>query len=1037
MRRSLLILFFFSTFILLSYTQVVTGKISSGEDGLPMVGAAIALKNTTSGTIADIDGNYQIKARMGDVLVVSFMGFKSQEVVIDNEVVNVVLQPLDNVLKDVVVVAYGTVKKSDLTGSISSISSEDLARTSPVSIDQALQGRASGVQVTQVSGRPGGETSIRIRGSSSINAGNEPLYVIDGMLITSDNGQTNAGGTAGPALNGLSSINPSDIERIEILKDASASALYGSRGSNGVVLITTKRGKSGKSSVTFDSYVGIQDVSKKLNMLNGEEFAHFMNNYSKDSGLPLDARYLIPEKIGKGTDWQDAIFQRAFMHNNQLSVVGGNADNQFALSGGYFKQDGIILNSDFERYSLRSNMDRKISDKFKVGSNIGLSFIKSKGVLTGAQSTGTGTLGPGATTSALLFPPTLPVLDPSRPGGYTFQDDRGRNIGNPVADALKTDNISNYGRVISNLFGEYTIVNGLRLKASAGIDGFSSKDNRFVPNYLKRGEPSNGSAVVATVSGISWLTEYNLNYNAKIGKRHTFDALLGNSYQGFNSERVFSFALDFPDNRTGWHNISSGLNPQPSGTGESTWGIISYLGRLNYSLDNKFLVTVTGRLDGSSKFGKNNKYGFFPSASIAWKMHEESFIQNLHVFDVLKSRLSFGVIGNQEILPYSSLATVGTIGQGSFNNSEAYQGQEPLRYPNPDLKWERTNQFDFGIDAEFLNGRLATTIDIYQKQTTDLLLYTPLPTTSGFTAALYNIGGLQNRGFEAAVKTYNLTGHFTWDTDFNFSINRNKITELSAGLDIPVPGVLTVPSGWSMLREGQAIGTFFGLVSDGLFQSDQEANESPKLKSQNAKAGDRKYKDINSRNLEGVLTGQPDGVIDEADRTIIGNATPDFTWALTNKFSWKGIDLSVFVQGVQGNEVVNAYLFEIGSLNSETNVLKEFYDNRWTPENPNNEYPKINPSERNIFSDAQVEDGSFVRIKNVTLGYHLPDNWMKRIKINKFRIYGSINNLKTLTKYRGYDPEVNAFGQSQLLQGIDYGGYPLSRTILMGVQIVF
>jgi len=542
---------------------------------------------------------------------------------------------------------------------------------------------------------------------------------------------------------------------------------------------------------------------------------------------------------------------------------------------------------------------------------------------------------------------------------------------------------------------------------------------------------------VATVDGYTWLTEFTLNYDRTIAKRHAVNALVGSSFQAFRSERLFAFALDFPDNRTGWHNLGSALNPQPAATGELTWGIVSYLGRVNYTFDNKFLLTLTGRVDGASKFGANNKYGFFPSGSIAWKLHEEDFIKDLGLFYSLKTRLSYGVIGNQEISPYASLATVGPVGQGVFNNTEPYIGQEPLRYPNADLKWERTSQADFGIDAEFAGGRLGTTFDLYQKQTTDLLLFTPLPTTTGFGGYLSNIGGLRNRGFEAAITSRNMTGAFTWQTDLNFSINRNEITALSSGNDIFVPGVLQVPSGWSILREGQPIGTFFGLVSDGIFQTDDEAASSPRLKAQNPKAGDRKYKDLNGRDAQGRLTGQPDGVIDEADRTIIGNANPDFTWGLTNTFSYKNFDLSIFVQGVQGNEIVNAYLFELGSLNAETNVLREFYDNRWTPQNPSKEYPKINPAERNIFSDAQVEDGSFVRIKNVTLGYSFPADRLKAAKLSKFRIYASANNLFTLTKYRGYDPEVNAFGQSNLLQGIDYGGYPLSRTILGGIQVGF
>jgi TonB-dependent starch-binding outer membrane protein SusC len=1018
--------------------QTVSGTITSSEDGLPLPGVNIVIKNTAEGTISDENGYYELSGAKNSTLVFSFIGFQAKEVETgDRTTIDVVLEPESQLLKDIVVVAYGTVKKSDLTGSVSSVSAEDLNRTAPTSLDQALQGRAAGVQVTQVSGRPGGQTSIRIRGSSSINAGNEPLYVVDGMLITSDNGQLNAGGTAGAELNGLSTISPSDIERIEILKDASATALYGSRGSNGVVLITTKRGKAGRSSVTFDTYFGVQDVTKKLEMLEGETFAHYMNNYALDAKLPLDARYLIPEKIGKGTDWQEAIFQQAPMQSYQLSATGGNENTQYAISGGYFRQEGIIINSDFDRYSFRTNLDQKVSNRFKVGSSVSLSYIKSKGVLTGALGAGTGTLLPGATTSALLFPPTLPVLDSTVAGGYTFEDDRGRNIGNPVADALETDNISNYARAIANVYGIYNIVEGLDFKASAGIDAFSSKDNRFVPNFLKRTENNNGDAVVATVDGYSWLTEYTLNFNRKLNGSHAFDALLGTTFQGFRSERLFAFGLDFADNRTGWHSLGSALNPQPSTTGEAEWGIISYLGRVNYSFDNRILVTLTGRVDGASKFGANSKYGLFPSGSIAWKLHEEDFIKNLRVFESLKTRLSYGVLGNQDIFPYASLATVGVVGQGTFNNTEAYNGQEPLRYPNPDLKWERTSQLDFGVDAEFAGGRLGATFDVYEKQTSDLLLFTPLPTTTGFSGALFNIGGLRNRGLELAINSRNLTGEFTWQTDLNFSVNRNEITQLSRGEDIFVPGVLTVPAGWSILREGEPIGTFYGYLSDGLFQSDEEALNGPHLKAQKPKAGDRKYKDINGRDAQGNLTGQPDGVIDEADRTIIGNANPDFTWGLTNSFSWKGFDLSIFIQGVQGNDIVNAYLFEIGSLNAETNVLKEFYDNRWTPENPNNEYPKINPSERNVFSDAQVEDGSFIRIKNITLGYNLPAGWLQRSKMAKFRIYASVNNLATFTKYRGYDPEVNAFGQSHLLQGIDYGGYPLARTIIGGIQVGF
>lgn len=1022
-----------------SQARFITGQVTDQADGLPLPGVNIQVKETAIGTITDVDGNYELRVP-GDssILVFTFVGYTPQEMMVGGQsVVNVALAQEAEVLDDVVVIAYGQVRKSDLTGSVSSISGEDLLRTAPTSLDQALQGRAAGVQVTQVSGRPGGETSIRIRGSSSINAGNEPLYVIDGMLITSDNSQTNAGGTAGSNLNGLSAINPSDIESIEILKDASATAMYGSRGANGVVLITTKRGKEGRSSVSLDAYYGLQEVQRQLDMLDGEGFANYINAYNRDAGFPVDPRYLIPDKIGAGTDWQEAIFQRAPMQSYQLSALGGNANTQYSVSGGYFLQEGIILNSDFERYNLRANLDQKVSDRFKVGTSISLSHINSRGVLTGAQSPGTGVLLPGATASALLFPPTLPVLDESEPGGYTFEDDRGRNLPNPAADAAETDNISKNSRVIGNAYGILRLAEGLHLKGSVGIDAYSVKENRFVPNFLKRTEANNGEAVVATVDGFTWLTEYTLNYKRTFGEKHAVDALAGATFQGFQSERLFTFALDFPDNRTGYHNLGAALNPQPPANGESSWGIISYLGRVNYTLNDKYLFTLTGRLDGASKFGEDSKYGFFPSGSVAWKLHQEPFIAELGLFTSLKARLSYGIIGNQEIGPFGSLATVGPIGQGVFNNDEPYIGQEPLRYPNPGLKWERTNQADFGVDAEFLDGRIAFTADLYQKNTTDLLLFAPLPTTTGFSSYLANIGGLKNQGFEVAVNSRNTTGAFLWQTNLNFSANRNEITELASDGDIPVPGVLQVPAGWSILRVGQPLGTFFGLRSAGIFQSDAEAQSSPTLRGQNAEAGDRRYEDINGRDAEGNLTGQPDGVIDEADRTIIGNANPDFIWGLTNTFSFKGIDLSVFIQGVHGNELVNAYLFEIGTMAGETNVLAEFWENRWTEDNPSAEYPKVNPNERNIFSDAQVEDGSFIRIKNITLGYTLPQQWLAKAGMRSARLYVTVNNLFTLTDYRGYDPEINAFGQNNLLQGIDYGSYPLARTAIVGVQLGF
>jgi TonB-linked SusC/RagA family outer membrane protein len=1014
----------------------IKGQVLSAKNKESLIGVNVLPIGQNGGTTTDLDGNFELTVPKGTTLRFSYIGYADFETqVATTDFLSILLQEQNEILDEVVVVGYGTVKKSDVTGAISSISSEDLNKTNPSSLDQALQGRAAGVQVNQVSGRPGGETSIRIRGASSINAGNEPLYIIDGMPVNSDNGQSNVGAAAGASLNGLSAVNPSDIESIEILKDASATALYGARGANGVVLITTKKGGADRSAVTFNSYFGIQKVQKKLDLLNGEDFAHYINAYNEELGFPVDVRYFIPEEIGVGTDWQDAIFRDAPIQSYQLGITGGSKKTSYALSGGYFKQDGIIINSDFDRYNFRINLEHKISEKFKVGANVGLSHIKSNGVLTGAQ--GTSTLLPGATAAAILFQPTLPVYDENGPGGYTFQDDRGRNLGNPVADAAETDNISLNSRVIGSLFTSFEIIDGLQFKASIGVDGFSVKENRFVPNFLKRTEPNNGEAVVGTVDGLTWLSEFTLNYKKQVHKRHYVDALVGYSAQAFKSERLFAFALNYTDNRTGYHNLGAALNPQPPATGESEWSILSYLGRLNYTFDDKLLLTLTARLDGSSKFGRNNKYGFFPAGSIAYKLHQEDFIKEMGLFSSLKARVSYGVIGNQEIASYTSLATVGPAGQGTFSNSESYIGFEPLRFPNPNLKWERTNQLDIGLDMEFFEGRIAAVFDYYVKNTTDLLLNTPIPTTSGFVSFLSNIGKLKNTGLELNLTSHNTKGPFLWTTTLNFSKNKNEIVSLVNENDIPIPGVLHVPAGWSFLRKGQALGTFYGLKTTGIFQTDDEAASAPVLLGQKAKAGDRKYLDWNGRDAEGNLTGQADGQITEADRQVLGKANPDFIIGLTNNFEYKNFDFSIFITGSQGNKMVNAYLFEIGTLQGETNVLRSYWENRWTPQNPTNEYPKVAPNERNIFSDAQIEDASYIRIKNITLGYTLPQNWVKKVKIANCRIYASASNIYTLTKYSGYDPEVFAFGQNSLLQGIDYGGYPLARTMMGGIQVTF
>ena len=890
-----------------------------------------------------------------------------------------------------------------------------------------MQGRAAGVQVTQLSGKPGAETSIRIRGTTSINASNEPLYVIDGMLVNSDAGDMGTGVTLGPRIGALSSINPNDIESIEILKDASATAIYGSRGANGVVIITTKRGKAGKGTVTLDGYYAQQEIANKVDVLNAAQFADFVNDAKINANqTPI---YVNPKNLGEGTNWQNELLRRAPMASYQLSFSGGDDKTKYSLSGGYFDQDGIIINSNFKRYSFRANLDRELSSRLTVGTSITYARISSNGVLTNA-----GTIVPGVVTAALLFNPVLPVYDSTVKGGYTFENDRGTTLGNPIADAKEYNSYTTSSRFIGNFYARYKLSKDLEFKTSFGVDAFTDKESSFGPNFLKRTQASQGEASVGSSDGLTWLSENTFSYNKSWHSKHRINAVAGYTAQKFNNESLFAYAFGFPDGRTGYHNIAVAENPQTPVNNESQWTLSSFLGRVNYTLSDRYLFTVTGRIDGSSKFADGNKYGYFPSGAFAWRVSQEDFMKNITAISDLKFRVSYGVIGNQAIAPYQSLSLIGPYGQGVFNSSsgsEVYAGMEPLSYVNKNLKWESTKQFDAGIDIGFFNQRITLTADYYTKLTYDLLLATPIPTTTGFQTTLLNVGNISNKGLDLDLRTINTTGLLKWNSSINLSINKNLVTNLNTTTDILLLNA-------SLLRKGLPIGTFYGYIFDGIFQSDEEAAKSPVLVGQEptasdpaavAKAGDRKYRDVNG-----------DGKIDANDRTILGSAQPKFTWGFNNTLSYKNFDLSFFFQGSQGNKLANFNSFNLLNFTGQNNVLAEAGLNRWTPENPENKYPRALSSgslDVGVFSSAIVEDASYLRLKNVTLSYSLPNKILSRAKIQSVRIYISASNLWTLTDYSGYDPEANTYGQSTTLIGIDNGGYPQSKIYQVGATLGF
>ncbi len=1012
--------------------RVITGKVTtSNNEDLP--GVNIIIKGTTVGTVTDVSGSYSISVPNDDVvLVFSFIGFAEQEVTVGSRsVINIVLEPTVESLSEVVVIGYGEIKKSDLTGSVSSVKASELRAIPTTSFDQALQGRAAGVQVSQTSGQPGAEASIRIRGISSISAGNEPLYVIDGMLVNSSSGDVTPGGVSGPRIGPLSALNPNDIESIEILKDASATAIYGSRGANGVILITTRRGKQGTSAIDFEAYYGFQEVTKKLDILNAGQFGEFVNEARINAGqLPA---YVNPQNLGVGTDWQEEIFRVAPIQSYQLSFSGGNDKTQYAISGGIFDQDGIVINTDFKRYSFRTNITTQLNKRMSIGTN----FTVAKTVGTTAN-TGLQFIAPGVIGGALTMNPILPVRDPNERGGYTYENVIGGGpvvvgsvAANPVAELMDTDALSTSSRAIGSMYATYKLLDGLVFKTSLGIDAVVARDRSFQPSWLRASRSVNGIAGISTLEAMTWLNENTLTYDKRLRTNDHLNVVVGFTSQEFENESLSALAFGASD-QLGYHRLSLATDPQSPSNGESRWSMISYLGRAQYSLNEKYLFTLTGRVDGSSKFSADNKYSFFPSAAAAWRLSEESFMDNVTFVSDLKLKASVGVIGNQAIGPYASLPLVASYGQGVFNNgpnSISYTASQPQSYNNPGLKWETTRTINAGFDAAFLEGRVQLTAEYYQKYTYDLLLSTPIASTTGFEQTLLNVGNVENNGFDLEITSVNTaaTRALQWNTSFNLSTVRNKVTKLATENDVQLGSGL-------ILREGESIGTFYGYQFDGIFQTDAEASGSAVFANQvsgpgMARAGDRRYRDV-----------EQDGVIDEMDRTIIGNALPDFTWGLNNTLNYKNFTLSFFIQASHGNDMINLNQWFLEDMTAIHNVSTDAWLNRWTPENPSNDYPRVlanRTTDVGTISSKFIEDASYVRLKNVTLGYNLPSSILQTIKMRTCRVYASATNLFTITNYKGYDPEGSSHGTATAYPGVDQGRYPLTKTYTFGINIGF
>lgn len=1037
---SLSILFTFLGTIAMFAQIEIKGKVTTKEDGQPLPGTNILVKNGSAGTTTDFDGIYEISVNNKEsVLVFSYQGFKSKEVVVGNQtIINMVLEEDISSLDEIVLIGYGSSRKKDLTGSISSIKAKDLEATKVTTPDEFVQGRVSGLLLTQTSGQPGAATSVRIRGSSSINAGSEPLYVIDGFPV--DSNSDNLGGSVaeGPNLNALSTISPSDIESIDVLKDASATAIYGSRGANGVIIITTKRGINGKAQINYDTYLGVSHVSKQLDVLNAGQFAFYINEARYNNGSPRF--YTNPFKFGEGTDWQDEIFRTAYTKNHDLSIKGGNDKIKYALSASYMDQEGIIIETDFTRYNFRANLDFKASDKLSVEN----SFSVSRSDYNSARTDTNGGLGvSSAVTGAYLFNPLLPVFDAEGnyvKGDFEVQDDGSfinsingspemiQNFASPVAYQNLLDSKGKTTRILDNLAINWELIDHLTLKVSGGADIVLHEEYLFRTAELDFGNSASAYGAKSKRVSTNLLAETTLTYDNTFNNKHRLNAFIGTSIQDFKIDEIGISGQNFSTENFGYDNLSEFTSLPGIFDVLVKSRLLSYFGRLNYILSDKYIFTVTGRADGSSKFGDGNKFGFFPSGAFAWNVSDEEFMKNSNTY--LKFRLGYGLIGNESILPYSSLATFGTTYQ-PFNNIFV-SGIYPTSPGNPALKWERTEQYNIGVDLRFLNDRVSITADAYIKNTKDLLLNLEIPTQTGAPQLIVNAGEVRNSGIELALNTTNIkSDNFSWDTNITAAYNKNEIIDL-AGLDnISTGNSILGITGWQRLVEGGEIGAFYGYVSDGIMQLDDTPANTPLFATDNGVVtpGERKYKDLNG-----------DGVIDaDNDRTFLGNPVPEYTFGITNTFNYKGFDLNIFFQGVAGNEIANFNRLTLEDLNGRNNVLTEAFANRWTPENPSNEFTRAFAGVRtNRFSDVYIEDGSYLRLKSISLGYSISSDFLSKLAINRLRIYVSGKNLYTFTKYSGVDPEVSWGGQNNALSaGADFGGYPISKTYLMGVTINF
>ncbi len=950
----------------------VTGTVSD-ETGNPIPGVTVSVKGKSQGTITDLNGNFSLEVNEGDVLIFSFIGYQKKVItVVDQKVINVTLVESVQELDEVVITGYGTQRIKDVTGSISNISTDDIESRPMLQFQDALQGKAAGVQIISPSGKPQSGAFIRIRGTTSIDGSSEPLYVVDG--VPSEN---------------MQNINPNDIESVTILKDASAAAIYGASGANGVVIINTKRGVNQKPTVEFNTYFGFSKVMKYIDVLSSQEYIDLMN----ELGLSTDwSQYTA------NTDWQDEVLRTAGNSSYQLSLSGSDDKTNYYISGNWTKQDGIVRNNTADRYSGKINFDREINGWLKAGTSILYSKWHDVNI--------TDNIGAGRGGVILGMLTTPEVIGVYNPDGTFTGNPLQTSWENPVASTDAPEQDYYQTRFQGNFYAEASFAKYFKFKSLISLETSNGKFNYFLDPYRTDwGRVNQGIAEESSDKTEYWLSENTIRFNKKFGQ-HTLAALAGFIVSNRQYNSLFVRTTHFAN--TAVKTIDGGAIIEDVSSSYTERSNLSQIARINYDFNNKYLITANFRADASSVFGPGQRWGYFPSFSAGWRISEESFLSGVDAINDLKLRVGWGQVGNDRIQEYAWYGTVGT-GYNYVIGGTIVPGISIETMENKDLKWETTSQTDIGLDLLMFNYRLSFTIDAYVKNTSDLLLSMPVPRSTGFESTIQNVGEIQNKGIEILISTKNFVNEFKWNTDFNISFNKNEVIYLNKQI---------INTGWiyqrgnvAIAKEGESMGSFYGYVAEGVDPA----------------TGLMIYKDVNG-----------DGEFTPDDKEIIGNANPAFIYGLNNTFSYKGFDLSIFLQGVYGNDIFNATRIETESMNDfksqQATVL-----NRWKNPGDNTDMPAATLGEKynSELSTRFIEDGSYLRVKSLTLSYTLPQTVLSKIKLTKLRFYVTGENLYTFTNYSGYDPEVNAFGGDNLAQGIDFGTYPQSRNIIFGLNLSF